>query len=74
MIKVQKNIPIPKTSQGRPAKYPFNTMDVGDSFEVKDAPKNTVLNAAVSWASRHNKKAKFSIRHDNGKTRIWRTR
>lgn len=55
-------------------KYPFSSMNVGDSFEVEDAPKTTVLNAAVSWASRHNKKAKFTIRHKDGKTRIWRTK
>lgn len=71
MIKVQKNIPIP-IKKGRPAKYPFSSMSVGDSFEVNGAPKNTVLNSAISWCSRHNKKAKFSIRFEDGKTRIWR--
>lgn len=72
MIKIQKGIPIPATTAGRPGKYPFAEMDIGDSFELKDVPKNTVLNAARNWASRNNKKAKFTIRHENKTTRIWR--
>ncbi len=73
MIKVQKNIPIP-SKKGRPSKYPFKDMKPGESFEVTDAPKNTVLNAANSWSKRHNKSARFTIRHSEGKTRIWRTK
>lgn len=71
MIKIEKNVPIPST-KGRKMKYPFPLMNVGDSFELKDVPKNTVLNAANSWCSRHNKKAKFTIRFIDGVTRIWR--
>lgn len=74
MIKIQKDIPMPDTTAGRPGKYPFNEMEVGDSFELKGVPKNTVLNAANSWAKRNKKKYKFSIRFDNGNTRIWRTK
>lgn len=73
MIEVEKNIPIPQ-KKGRAPKYPFSDMNVGDSFEVVDAPKNTVLNAANQWSKRHNKKAKFTIRFEDGKTRIWRTK
>ena len=74
MIKIDKNIPIP-SKEGRPNKYPFEVMDVGDSFELKNTTKTTVLNAANSWAKRHNKKVKFAIRYDKQKRtlRIWRT-
>lgn len=75
MIKVDRNIPIPP-KEGRPNKYPFESMKIGDSFEVRDVPKTTVLNAANSWAKRHNKKVKFEIRYDKEKRilRIWRTK
>lgn len=72
MIKIQKNIPIPNTTAGRPSKYPFADMEIGDSFELRDVPKNTVLNAASSWAKRNKNKRKFCIRYENKVTRIWR--
>ncbi len=71
MIAIEKNIPIPNT-KGRKAKYPFATMEVGDSFLLEKVPKNTVLNAARSWAIRHKKKHVFTIRFIDGNTRIWR--
>lgn len=72
MIKIDKRVSIPPGGKGRKSKYPFSAMNVGDSFEVDDVKKNTLLSAAQSWASRHNKKAQFTIRHFEGKTRIWR--
>lgn len=73
MIKVEKNIPIPD-KKARPLKYPFDSMLVGDSFELNDIPKTTALNAANAWARRHNPKAKFTIRYDKETRilRIWR--
>jgi hypothetical protein len=75
MIKIEKNVPVPP-KEGRPNKYPFESMDVGDSFELKGVPKTTALNSANSWASRHNKKAKFIIRYDKETKilRLWRTK
>lgn len=71
MINIEKGIPIPNT-KGRKSKYPFDKMEVGDSFKLKDVPKNTVLNAANSWAKRNKKKVKFTIRFIDNVTRIWR--
>ena len=34
MIKIEKDIPIPPKSQGKRAKYPFQSMGLGDSFVV----------------------------------------
>jgi len=72
MIKIDKRVAIPPDGKGRKSKYPFSSMQVGDSFEVSDVKKNTLLGAAKAWASRHNKKAVFTIRHHEGTTRIWR--
>lgn len=40
MTNVDRNVPIPDTNSGmgRPRKYPFNTMDVGDSIFYPDEP------------------------------------
>jgi hypothetical protein len=35
MIKVDKHIPFPKSMRGRPKRFPFGTMKVGDSFRFK---------------------------------------
>lgn len=69
---IEKDIPIPPTGKGRKRKYDFSKMEVGDSFEY-EGPKTTVLNAAYQWAQKYQRKAKFTIRHKDGKTRIWRT-
>lgn len=34
MIKIDKGIPVPQKTKGRPTKYPIRTMGVGDSFFV----------------------------------------
>lgn len=34
MYQIEKNIPIVNNGAGRPRKYPFNEMGVGDSFFV----------------------------------------
>lgn len=73
MIEIQKGIELPPDTRGRKTKYPFAQMQVGDSFEVT-GPRNTVLTAATSWAKRRKNKHQFTIRHSNGKTRIWRTK
>lgn len=70
-IVIEKNVPIPNT-KGRKLKYPFDKMKIGDSFKLKNVPKNTILNAAKSWAKRQKNKYEFTIRYINGATRIWR--
>jgi len=46
---IEKGIPIPKIKRGRPPKYPFAEMEVGDSFFVhKDDVKN-VRNCAARF-------------------------
>lgn len=73
MIELQKDVPVKPERRGAKPKYPFSTMEIGDSFEV-DATRQSVYNSAKAWAVRHDKKAKFTTETSNGKTRIWRTK
>lgn len=69
MYKVEKGIAIPKKdSRGRPSKYPFSIMEVGDSFEVNSAAK------VAPAASVHGKKygKKFIVKRHGDAYRCWR--
>jgi hypothetical protein len=68
LIAVQKGVPIPeKKVTGRPGKYPFATMQAGDSFAIpagKD-PRKVVMsltNTAAAWARRHASALRFQVR------------
>lgn len=69
---IRKDIPFPEsTGRGRPAKYPFAEMAVGDCYEVKDQEQFTrAAKAAFRYGARHGKK--FSTRTTNEGLRIWR--
>ena len=87
MYKVEQNIPMPNpTRNGLPHyKYPFFTMNVGDSFAVPVDPTTTLnymkVRARVGMAIRQQRDRKangernFSIRTDkvNRVIRVWRT-
>jgi hypothetical protein len=69
-IKVEKNIPIPPRGPRGCYKYPFDAMDVGDSFFVKGGVYKT-LSASVRSAA-HRMGRKFTCRvYDDG-IRVWR--
>jgi hypothetical protein len=72
---IEKGVPLPETVAGnvggRPWKYPFLFMKVGDSF-VMDAGTSKATAIVASHAKRH-PGAKFTTRSiDAGNTRIWR--
>jgi hypothetical protein len=72
--RIEKNVPIPEgTGRGRPAKYPFAKMQVGDSFLVMGSPneQSTAQKSAHSFAQ-INPKFKFVTRTLNHGLRIWR--
>lgn len=57
-MRINKNIPIPaKSAVGRPAKYPFKNMEVGESifFEGKK-PGDNEYTAAILYGRYHNMK------------------
>ena len=69
---IDKNIPVPETTAGgRPAKYPFYKMVVGDSVFFKGAKTGGKEYLAAQAAGR-NKGWKFSGRAVGGGLRIWR--
>jgi hypothetical protein len=70
MIKIEKNVPIPKPRSNY-SKYPFGEMEVGDSFVVLDEDR-TKIAPAVSWYGKRNNK-KFTVRNlPDGVCRVWR--
>lgn len=70
MNKLQKGIPIPNKRYGLTSKYPFDNMEVGDSFV---ASKHSILSVARNWARINKKDYKFTTRKiAENKIRIWR--
>lgn len=66
---IEKNIPLPSVAVGRPRKYPFAHMEVGDSALFVDDAENAYL-AAQACGRYHSKK--FSRRKTDEGLRIWR--
>lgn len=75
-FKIEKNIPIPApTRQARKSKYPWDDMDIGDSFAV-DEPSDTAFRKLYSTVftrmRKHpGKKYKVGIDETN-RARVWR--
>ncbi len=72
-MKIEKGIPIPVTKMGRPRKYDFDKMEVGDCVTMP-----VTYQAAHTTAARTKKRNPgwdFVIKHDkkSGKTQVWRT-
>lgn len=84
MFEIQKGIPIPE-SRGRPCLdhgYPFDSMDVGDSFAVPVDPGTTRAAVqkhvmSVACGPKHRKNQKYVTRSvvEDGRVvvRVWRT-
>lgn len=74
MFEIEKNIPIP----GYHCKYPFEKMEIGDSFFVKEASdsyRRKVRNAANMFGKKNGCKFKTrSMKNKDGidGIRIWR--
>jgi len=69
---IEKGVPVPKqVGAGRKNKYPFDALEVGDSFFVKD----TKVKAISKTCSNHGKRLsrKFASRTVDGGVRVWRT-
>jgi hypothetical protein len=69
-MKIEKNIPIPEITSKR---YPFDEMEVGDSFLV---PPLQVPSARslMSYTNRKDKSKSFMSRTSEDGIRIWRIR
>lgn len=74
MLEIQKHIPIPD-ARSAPKAYPFQKMDIGDSFSVPlSARKNARVAASVD-AQRNGRKYVTRTLVEDGKyiCRLWRT-
>ncbi len=68
---IEKGIPVPKmTGAGRKTKYPFESMQVGDSFFVKDGTVKTLSRSCGTYGKRLERK--FTSRTVDGGARVWR--
>lgn len=68
---IEKGIPVPKmTGAGRKTKYPFESMQVGDSFFVKDGTVKTLSRSCGTYGKRLERK--FASRTVEGGARVWR--
>lgn len=76
-IQIQKNIPI-QTKREAKSKYPFEDMEVGDSFFVKcdeetlSSKRSTVLSSSIYYGKMAGKK--FTSRTFPEGFRIWRVK
>ncbi|MFA4836354.1 MAG: hypothetical protein WC749_09830 [Dehalococcoidia bacterium] len=65
MYNIEKDVPIPRPC-GRTKKYPYEEMEVGDSFFVPEKL------GSIAHVSKRLYPKKFSMRFVDGGTRIWR--
>ena len=72
MAKIEKGVPMPnRASGGRPPKYPWQELGLGDSF-ILDTPNMKTASAHCSAASiRYGKR--FVARLHKNNIRVWRT-
>lgn len=68
-IEIDKGIPIPipEAKQGRPSKYPFGSMEVGDSFFAPSTSIGQTVSKMGKFLGR-----KFICRTVEGGSRVWR--
>jgi len=71
-FQIDRGLPIPEVIKGRPMKYPFADMQVGDSFSVTLKQGRNASTAARVYAHRH-PGVQFTSRKDVENFRIWRT-
>ena len=68
-IQIEKGLPIPVSSRGR--KYPYEYLDVSDSFFVTDGNMQQVCNMNYRYGKRFGRK--FIARQEAAGVRVWRT-
>lgn len=83
MLKIEHNIPIPPKNENRlyKYKYPFGSMEVGDSFLIKTGltakKRNTRRSSMNHSLKKYNKQYSpitITTRIDGENIRVWRTK
>jgi hypothetical protein len=76
-VKIEKGVPLPpnynQPGKGRPAKYPFRKMEVGDSFFLAGDKRvcGSVSSSCHHLTMRH-PEFRFTVRKVEGGYRVWR--
>ena len=73
-MKISKGIELPKTTKGAPRKFPFDQMEIGDSFDIPVDEESTTINSVYISASRLGMTASVRKIEDEGVYRVWRVR
>lgn len=68
-FQIDKNVPIPTKRSGRISKYPFASMESGDSF-FSTSPQYSVSACASRYGKLHKKK--FTVAKEGEGVRCWR--
>lgn len=69
-ISVDKDIPMPK-QRARETKYPYDKLDIGDSFTVPDLSVQVVCNMNYRYGKKLSRK--FVARSADNVVRVWRS-
>lgn len=74
MIEVQSGVPIPAKKGGRPPRYPWRDLAVGDSFFIPAALRPVVASASRNNARRNGGRFRVLTMVENGikGVRVWR--
>ncbi|HDR9153808.1 DUF7303 family protein [Burkholderia vietnamiensis] len=70
---IEKGLPIPAPTRGRPQRYPFSKLEIGDSFFVEGDP-SARLKELSNCANYHRRfhGGNFVVRAVDGGVRVWR--
>lgn len=74
LMKVSKGIQIPKNNRGKPPKYPWAELKVGDSFFVKGIEKKHIMYSCLASYNKNKAKKpiKITLRVEGDGIRVWR--
>jgi len=74
MFKIDKGVTKPERGRGRgrPDKYPWKAMKIGDSFFVPTGEEFKGIRGATAAATKRHAPKRFSSRKVDGGIRVWR--
>ena len=70
-VKIDKGIPVPPRGNNRSTKYPYQQLEIGDSFYVKGKTAAKFSASAYTQARKHG--IKLTVRNEKDGVRVWRT-
>jgi hypothetical protein len=71
-FKIEKDIPLSESRSGPRPKYPFASMEVGDSFFIPGDRSSRSVSGSVSHWRKSHPKQQFATRKVENGLRVWR--